>query len=182
MSAAPQPVDRVLRVLRGCLLAGTSAALTVVTHAAAGGGVPDLGLFLLPTVLLAGAGTMVAERVRTRGVMIAILGATQLAVHCLLSMNATSHEMLLAGRAVAGPVPMVVGHVLATVVLAVVLGRVDDVLSAIAAALSTALPTRLPTLPAWAPVGVRVVVGHTEGEIMVVLRRIRSRRGPPSDS
>lgn len=169
-------------MLRGCLLAGTSAALTVATHAAAGGGVPDLGLFLLPTVLLAGAGTMVAERVRARGVMIAVLGGTQLAVHSLLSMNATSHEMLLAGHVVAGPVPMAASHVLATLVLAVVLTRVDDVLSSIGAALSTALPTRPPVLPAWVPVGVRMTVGHASGEVMVVLRRIRSRRGPPYDS
>lgn len=169
-------------MLRGCLLAGTSAALTVITHVAAGGGLPDLGLFLVPTVLLSGAGTMVAERVRTRGIMIAILGSAQLAVHCLLSVNATSHEMLLAGHAVAGPVPMAVGHVLATVALAIVLGRVDAVLAAVAAVLSAALPVRYPVLPAWAPVGVRLTVGHASGEVMVVLRRIRSRRGPPHDS
>ena len=169
-------------MLRGCLLTGSSAALTIATHGAAGGGVPDLGLFLLPTVLLAGAGTVVAERVRTPGVMIAALGGTQLAVHTLLSMNATSHEMLLAGRVVAGPVPMLVGHVLATLVLAVMLSRVDGVLSAIAAALSAALPARPPMLPAWAPVGACVTVRHASSEMMVVLRRIRPRRGPPRDS
>lgn len=169
-------------MLRGCLLGGASAILTIATHMAAGGGVPDLGLFLLPTVLLAGAGTMVAERVRARGVMIALLGGTQLAVHSLLSMNAVSHEMLLAGHAVAGPVAMALGHVLATLVLAVVLSRVDAVLLAVAAALSAVLPVRSPVLPAWAPVGVCLATEHTGGEIMVVLRRIRSRRGPPHDS
>jgi hypothetical protein len=160
-------------------LAGASTALTIATHAAAGGGVPDLGLFLIPTVLLAGAGTMVAERVHARGVMIAVLGSTQLAVHSLLSMNATSHEMLFAGHAAAGPVPMALGHVLATLLLAVMLGRVDDVLSAIAAALSAALPTRPPVLRAWVPAGVRMADGHANGEVMVMLRRIRARRGPP---
>jgi uncharacterized membrane protein len=182
VSAALPRADRALRVVRGCLLAGTSTALTVATHCAAGGGVPDLGLFLLPTVLLSSAGTMVAERVRARGVMVAILGGTQLAVHCLLSMNATSHEMLLGGHAMAGPVPMALGHVVATLLLAVVLSRVDAVLTALAAAVSAALPVRPLVPPAWAPTGVCIAVGHTSGETMVMLRRIRSRRGPPCDS
>jgi hypothetical protein len=160
-------------------LAGTSAALTIATHGAAGGGIPDLGLFLLPTVLLAAAGTMVAERVRSRGVMFVTLGGTQLAVHSLLSMHATSHEMMLAGHAVADPVSMVIGHALATVLLALVLSRVDAVLAAVGAAMAAVLPARRPAFPAWAPVAELVTAGPASGEIMVVLRRIRSRCGPP---
>lgn len=134
-------------MLRGCLLTGTSAALTVTVHSAAGGGVPDLGLFLVPTVLLAGAGTAVAERIRLRGVMIMVLGGMQLDVHLLLSMNAASHELLFAGHAVAGPLPMVLGHALATLLLGVMLSRLDTVLMAIVAAVSTALPARPFVLP-----------------------------------
>ena len=182
MPAAPRPADPALRALRGCLLAGTSTALTVTAHAAAGGGVPDLGLFLLPTVLLAGAGTLLAERVRARGFMIAVLGGTQLAVHSLLSMNATSHEMLLAGHAVAGPVPMAIAHVLATVVLAVILTRADAVLAAVADTIAAVLPRQIPSLPTWAPAAVPVTAQRPSAEIMVVLRRVRTRRGPPSDS
>lgn len=182
MPAAPHPADPALRAVRGCLLAGASTALTVAAHAAAGGGVPDLGLFLLPTVLLAGAGTVVAERVRARGLMIVVLGAMQLAVHSLLSMNATSHEMFLAGPAAAGPVPMALAHVLATLLLALVLTRVDAVLHAVGAAVRAALPVRSFALPAWAPVAVCVAVEQGGGETMVLLRRIRTRRGPPLDS
>ncbi|MFC0432116.1 hypothetical protein [Kutzneria buriramensis] len=182
MPAAPRPVDPVLRALRGCLLAGTSTALTVTAHAAAGGGIPDLGLFLLPTVLLAGAGTLLAERVRGRGVMFAVLGGTQLAVHSLLAMHATSYEMFLAGHAVAGPVPMTIAHVLATAVLAVVLTHADAVLAAVADVLSTVVPRPVPALPAWAPVAVPVTAPCPGTEVMLLLRRVRSRRGPPSDS
>ncbi|MFI9388391.1 hypothetical protein [Kutzneria sp. NPDC052558] len=182
MPAVPRPADPALRALRGCLLAGASTALTIAAHAAAGGGVPDIGLFLLPTVLLAGAGTILAERVRTRGVLMVVLGSTQLAVHSLLSMKATSHEMLLAGRAVAGPVSMTIAHVLATVIFAVILTHADAVLAAVVDALSAALPRRIPTLPAWAPVAMPVTTERPRTEVMVVLRRVRARRGPPSDS
>lgn len=182
MPTASRPADPALRALRGCLLAGTSTALTVTAHVAAGGGVPDLGLFLLPTVLLAGAGTLLAERVRRRGVMVTVLGATQLAVHSLLSMNATSHQTLLPGHAVAGPVPMAIAHVLATVALAVILTRADAALAAISDALEAVVPRALPALPAWAPVAVPVTAPCPHAEVMVVLRRVRTRRGPPSDS
>jgi hypothetical protein len=177
---APRPVDPALRVVRGCLLAGTSAALTVASHAAAGGGLPDLGLFLLPTVLLTGAGTVLAERVRTRGVMFGVLGGTQFAVHSLLSMNATSHKML-AGDAVAGTLSMTIAHVLVTAILAAILTHADAVLSALADALAAVLPRRISPPAAWtAPAP---VVAHCPStEIMVVLRRVRTRRGPPSDS
>jgi hypothetical protein len=164
------------------LLTGTSTALTVTAHAAAGGGVPDLGLFLVPTVLLGGAGTMIAERVRSRGSMIMVLSGMQLAVHLLLSMNAASHEMLFAGHAVAGPLPMVLVHALATLLLAVLLSRVDAVLTAIVAAVSAALPTRPFVLPAWAPVGPCIADGHVNGEMTTLWCRVRTRRGPPTDS
>ncbi|EWM19065.1 hypothetical protein KUTG_09369 [Kutzneria sp. 744] len=168
--------------MRGCLLAGASAALTITAHVAAGGGVPDLGLFLLPTVLLAGAGTLLAERLRGRGVLFAVLGGTQLAVHSLLSVNATSHEALLAGHAMAGPVPMAIAHVLATAILAVILTHADAVLRALTAALAAVLPRPIPALPARTPAAVPVVAQCPSTEIMVVLRRVRTRRGPPSDS
>jgi hypothetical protein len=180
--AASRPADPALRAVRGCLLAGASAALTITAHAAAGGGVPDLGLFLLPTVLLAGAGTLLAERVRGRGVMFAVLGGTQLAVHSLLSMNATSHEVLLGGHAMAGPVPMAIAHVLATAILAAILTHADAVLCALADVLSAVLPRRIQALPARTSAAVLVVAECPSTEIMVVLRRVRTRRGPPSDS
>jgi hypothetical protein len=177
---ARRSVDPALRAVRGCLLAGTSAALTVASHAAAGGGLPDLGLFLLPTVLLTGAGTLLAERIRTRGVMFGVLGGTQLAVHTLLSMNATSHPML-AGDAVAGKLSMTVAHVLVTAILTVILTHADAVLCALAGALAAVLPRRISPLAAWTA-SARVVAHCPSTEIMVVLRRVRPRRGPPSDS
>jgi len=103
-------------------------------------------------------------------------------VHSLLSMNATSHQTLLPGHAVAGPVPMAIAHVLATVALAVILTRADAALAAIADALEAVVPRALPALPAWAPVAVPVTAPCPHAEVMVVLRRVRTRRGPPSDS
>ncbi|MFC0541797.1 hypothetical protein [Kutzneria chonburiensis] len=182
MPAAARVADPALRVVRGGLLAGASTVLTVTAHVAAGGGVPDLGLFLLPTVLLAGAGTLLAERIRARGVMIAALGGMQLATHSLLSVNATSHQMLLGGRAVAGPVPMAIAHVLATLILAAILTHADAVLTAVVVALAAVLPRPMPALPAWAPVVGPRPASRPSTEVMIVLRRVRTRRGPPSDS
>ncbi|HTI24230.1 MAG TPA: hypothetical protein VL652_24760 [Kutzneria sp.] len=182
MPAAPRVADPALRVVRGGLLAGVSAALTVTAHMAGGGGVPDLGLFLLPTVLFAGAGTLLAERIRARGVTIAVLGGMQLAIHSLLSVNATSHQMLLGGRAVAGPVPMAIAHVLATLILAAILTHADAVLTAIGVALAAVFPARMSALPAWAPVAGPMPAPRPSTEVMIVLRRVRTRRGPPSDS
>lgn len=181
---ASTPVDGALRVVRAGLLAVTSAALTVAAHGIAGGGLPNPGLTVLCTLLVAGAGMAVADRRRHWVSILGVLSASQLAAHALLTTTSAeaAHGPAM-GHAMAGPVAMTVGHGLATLVLAVVLARADALLVAAASGLDRLLPRRLAPLPASPPARVLVTsVEVSTTEVMVLLRRIRTRRGPPHDS
>jgi len=75
---------------------------------------------------------------------------------------------------------MTLAHMAATVVLAVVLARADTVVAAVGEALSIALPLAPPSLPAWSPLGIRIVCVESKSTVVaVVLRRVLPRRGPP---
>lgn len=171
------------RVVRGCLLATSSLALTVAAHGAAGGGVPDVGLILLPTALIGWAGTALATRRRSRAGLMAVLGVSQLFMHMLLATSMPAvHDAPPSAHAAAGPVAMTIGHILATVVLGVVVAHADALLLAVATALAATWPRRPPPppVPAWSPPGKLIVAfpPATTG-IGVLLGRILPRRGPP---
>src|ERR1700743_3007616 len=93
MTGRPTPTRGAPRVWRGVALAVTSAMLAVAAHAAAGGGLPDPGLTALLTIGVAAVGVALADRRRSAGAIIAVLGAAQLATHVLPSFA----EMGMAG-------------------------------------------------------------------------------------
>jgi hypothetical protein len=151
-SAAPDAwaTRGVPRASRGVALAGCSAALAVAAHAAAGGSVPSPGLTLVLTVLLAGAGTALADRRRGFPAILAAVGASQLGMHVLLAglgqdhsaagHGSAEHGSAVHGSAVHGgvvpaPVAMVALHVAATVLIAVLLARAENTAFALAAVL-----------------------------------------------
>ncbi|KAA2255946.1 hypothetical protein F0L68_27540 [Solihabitans fulvus] len=174
MSAAV--TTRAFRVVRGCLLAAASTALTVTAHGVACGSLPDVGPLLVFTALVAAVGTVLAGRGRRPAVTMAVMGATQLGAHALLSLGA-SHP---AAPLVAGPVVMTAAHGLAAVAMAAMLDRADAMLLAVSATLHRIVPRPLPVLPASRPMptlAVPVCAGGTE--MSVLLRRTQSRRGPP---
>lgn len=172
----------------------SAAALTVAAHGAAGGALPEAGLPVLFTVLLAGAGTAVADR-RQGVVGIALtLGAAQFGQHVLLSLLGHAHpgtagaagvtssaDVDTAGAAV-GSQWMLLAHVLAALLTALLLARAEAAVFAIAAALALLLPRRLTPAPAWAPLRLptrSLSWGNAGGVLEVLLRRVHGRRGPP---
>jgi hypothetical protein len=180
VTGQPTPTRGALRVLRGCALAVTSATLAVAAHALSGGELPDPALTALLTVGVAAAGIALADRRRSPGAILALLGAAQLATHVMLSFAG----MQMAGTSV--PVPHVNGfvmlgaHAVAVLVSAGLLARADAVVFLLAAVVSMLLPRMLvaPPVPDW-PTGTRPDVLPQVRTIAVLLCRSHARRGPP---
>ncbi|MCP2169045.1 hypothetical protein [Goodfellowiella coeruleoviolacea] len=186
------------RALRAGLLAVSSAALTVTAHGLAGGALPEVGLPVLFTVALAGAGTAVADRRQGLIGIAATLGASQVGQHVLLSLLGHDHPAeppVTASPTTASPgtgtdVPgltassgwMTLAHVLAALLTALLLARAETAVFAIAAALALLLPRRLCPPPAWAPLRLSAIPAIRAGSgsaLDVLLRRAHRRRGPP---
>ncbi|SHE65293.1 hypothetical protein SAMN05444320_101681 [Streptoalloteichus hindustanus] len=166
---------------RGAALALSSATLAVAAHAAAGGSVPDTGLAAVLTVLMAGAGTAMADRRRSAPAILAALGGSQVLLHVLLQALA-GHG---AHHAPPGfdPSRMVATHVVATLLTAALLVGAERAVFAVAAALAMLLPRRLAPPPAWAPLRLASVpIGTVPLPLDVLLRRVHTRRGPPARS
>ncbi|WP_020669001.1 hypothetical protein [Amycolatopsis nigrescens] len=166
------------------MLAVSAAALAVTAHAAAGGGVPDVSLTLLLTVLIGWVATSLAGRTRGLPGILAVLGAAQLIMHLVLTelMGHSGHSGL--GVPPAGL--MTLAHVLATAGTALLLAHAERMLLAVAAGLRLLLPVLwrhapVPHGPARALPGVPdAAPGHLE--MSVLLRRVCARRGPPACS
>ncbi|HWE88314.1 MAG TPA: hypothetical protein VG317_02470 [Pseudonocardiaceae bacterium] len=167
-----------LRVLRGVLMAVTSAGLAVSAHAVAGGGLPDTGLTVLLTLVVAAVGVALAGKRLSRLGMLVTLGGSHLGMHLLLTTAATSAGMT-AGRV--DPTLMLAGHVVAVLLAAVVLTKADSAIFVLAAVWSMLLPRRLKPLPVrYAPPRPPVPgAAPTDRVREVLLRRSRARRGPP---
>jgi hypothetical protein len=174
------------RVLSGWLLALSSAALSIAGHGAAGGGVPDTASTAVLTVLVAWAGTALADRMRGIPATLAVLATVQLGMHLLLSEVATHATHLPAPGAVNGWL-MLLGHGAALGVTAVLLTRATEALVAVAGARDwlyrqlAALWYPADTAPA-ATVVISTVPARPGHLLEVQLRRVRSRRGPPDCS
>jgi hypothetical protein len=164
-------------VLRGVTLAGCSAALAVAAHAAAGGVLPSAGLTVVLTAVLAGAGVALADRRRGLPAIFAVVAASQLAMHTLLSQAGHGHP------AVDATVQMTVLHAAAAVLVAVLLAGAEGAVFTAVAVLRWLLsgvvlvPRPLPDVRL-AP---RLVAPVAAGSITldVLLRRVHARRGPP---
>ncbi len=180
MTATPTPTRGLPRFCRGGVLAVTSATLAVAAHAVAGGGLPDAGVTALLTIGVAAVGVALADRRRSIGAIIAVLGAAQLATHVLLSFA----EMGMAGdMGMVGhgyTLPMLGAHAVAVLLSAWLLVRADDALFLAASVLARLLP-RLLSLPGVpeAPQHPRPAVPGQDRSTTVLLRRSNARRGPP---
>jgi hypothetical protein len=172
----PSPTRGVLRVLRGGALAAVSATLAVSAHAVAGGMAPDTGLTVLVTAGVAAAGIAVADRRRSTGAILAVLGAAQLATHVLLSVD----EMPMPGSPHVDGWTMTAAHALAVLLSAVLLSRADAALFLVVAVLAMLLPSvwTAPPVPSAPSVARRRAPAHDRCTA-VLLHRSHARRGPP---
>jgi hypothetical protein len=174
------------RTLSGWLLALSSAALSIAGHGAAGGGMPDTASTAVLTVLIAWAGTSLADRIRGIATTFAVLATVQIVMHLLLTEVATHASHLPTSGAVNGWL-MFVGHGAALSVTAVLLTRATEALAAVAGARDWLLRHIAMLWYPADPVPAATVVISAEparpGHLLeVLLRRVRSRRGPPACS
>jgi len=168
-------------VARGLTAASVCALLTYSGHRAAGGAMPDLGLLVVLTLLLAGFLTTLADRRRGPLAILAMVGGSQLALHGLLQLLAGSHSDAMTGPAGPGTLAMLGAHALATVVTSVVLAGAEDAVFTVAHALARALPlTSSAPRAAEQPSRLSAITGPLDGRLRgVLLRRLHLRRGPP---
>ena len=137
--------------LRGVTLTLLVALLTTIAHVGAGGSLPDLSLLV---------------------VVLPLLGGGQLVLHATLS---ALHPMAADGER-----PMLVVHVLITLVTAVAVRYADAAVLAVAAALRRVLPRRLTPPPADRPLPTRPVAPlHVPARRARRLAVAHVRRGPP---
>lgn len=175
MTAQPTPIRGAPRWCRGAALAVTSATLAVTAHAVAGGGLPNAGLTVLLTVGVAAVGVALADRRRSTGAILAVLGGAQLATHVLLSLGESmpmAHDYDLR---------MLAAHAAAVVVTALLLAGADTAVLRCAGLLAMLLPrlaVRLPRPPD-VPVAVRPWARPRAVATSTLLCRSHGRRGPP---
>lgn len=159
-------------LVRGVLLAGCFATLSVSAHALGDGQLPPLGITALLAGLVGWVSAAAAEHTRGPHGVLLVLGTAQLITHLLLSE--------LSGHGGGGP-GMVGTHTAACVLTALLVARAETLLDLAAAATRRLLPTlwRAPAVPTGR---VRRVVIQAPGGhnlIEVLLRRICGTRGPP---
>jgi hypothetical protein len=162
------------------MLAVTSAVLAVAAHAAAGGGLPSTGLTALLTVGVAAAGIAMAGGRRSTLAILTVLGAAQVAIHVLLSVQSLTGGMGTHGMAFDG-VGMIGAHTIAVLLSACLLAKADAAVFALVALLAMVLPTVLcvPPVPE-APAGPRPFPTPVD-RLTVRIRSLggNGRRGPP---
>lgn len=171
----PVPTRGALRVVRGALLAATSAALAIAAHAVASGMLPSAGLTLLLTLGVAAGGTALADRQRGPGAVLLALGTAQLGMHLILSVAGHGGDQPVNGWLMTG------GHALAVLCAAGLLARAEAALFAVASALGRLLPRRwatAPTMPT-ALVAAPRLPAPADRALSVLLCRCLGRRGPP---
>jgi hypothetical protein len=166
--------------MRGWSLAVCSAALAIAAHGMAGGGTPDTALAVLLTMLVAWAGTSVADRRRGLFSVLASLGTAQLAMHLVLNYVIPSHVGHHA--APMDPAAMLATHVTATLLAGLLLAKADSVLGVVASAIR--LLRGLVEVPAFPAVAAGIYVApasphHTGHMLRVVFKKVCTRRGPP---
>ncbi|MFD1150177.1 hypothetical protein [Saccharothrix hoggarensis] len=171
MTTRPAPT----RFARAVLLAVTSAALSVAAHGAAGGAVTEFAPALPLTLLIAFAGTALADRGRRPWTTLATLGVAQVGQHALLNLG---HHGVDGPGLGFGPAAMTAAHVVAALLTGLLLARADAALSALVTAVFRLLPPLEPLAPVGAPVALVPAPAATT-PVSVLLRRVNGRRGPP---
>jgi hypothetical protein len=177
-----------LRVVRGGLLAVSSAVLAVSAHTLADGSLPDLPMTVLLTVMVGWTATALAAKARGPMSTIAILGAAQIVMHVVLTTlalhsNAHAETHAVTSGAMSG-LTMTATHTFATILTALLVTRADAMLLTVLNAMRLLLP------PVWraAPVPDTVLapipvpapeIGQLVSELF---RSTLGRRGPPVHS
>lgn len=170
-------------MLRGVLLATTSAALAVTAHVCAGGTLPNFGLTLTFAGLLAALGVSMADRQHSTPAILGTLAMSQLALHLLLQTLAGHRRGPTVPVPEFDPALMTAGHALAALLTGLLLSRAEQAVFRAAAALGLLLPRRLTPLPVLRPPRVPPVPAEPGGGVVqVLLRRAHPRRGPPQHS
>jgi hypothetical protein len=169
------------RLLRGGAVGLLTGALAIAAHVEADGAVPDLGLAVLPVVLLCAVASALAARERGPLQILALVGVGQLAVHTFLTTPAVHHPHRGSHLAAADhSTLMVAAHAVATVLVVAVLAGAERTVFALTAALGSILPQRLSPLPATAPLRVSALAVPASPHLAEMLgREVRTRRGPP---
>lgn len=175
------------QALRGWLLAVSSTSLAIAAHGLAGGGLPDAALTVPLTVLIAWGATAFANRLQGVVSLTAVLGALQYALHLLLTESANNHASHLTGGPPVSGLAMFTGHALATLITAALLARASTAVirasSALAWLRGQLRALLAPPVPAPATIGLVSAVPARPGSLLeILLRRVRSRRGPPARS
>lgn len=174
MTSPNAPARGALRVLRGGALAVTSATLAVTAHVIGGGAAPATGLVVLLTLLVAAAGTALADRRRSGRAILGALAVSHLSIHTILMLSCSMSDADIAWPA------MVTAHLVAVLCTAILLTKAESAIFAVAAALAMLLPRPLPP-PA---VRSRQRPPHPAPDtcwvLDVLLRRVVARRGPPA--
>ena len=153
------------------MLAVSSTTLAVTAHGVAGGGWPEMLPVLPLSLLIALAGTALADRWRSSWTIVGALGVTELAQHLLLSV--------MHGDAVFGSGVMAGAHGVALVLTAVLLAKADAAIVAVGGAVRRLLPV-VPSFPHPDRFVAAPVLALPAGHVLdVLLRRSLGRRGPP---
>jgi hypothetical protein len=154
--------------------------LAIAAHGMAGGSTPDTALAVLLTMLVAWAGTSIADRRQGPVAVLVALGTAQLAMHLVLTYVVPWH--VEHHEAPVDPAAMWATHILATLVTGLLLTKADTALSVVGSAIQLlrglleapvfpVVPAAIHALPA-SP--------HRSGHMLqVVLRKVCGRRGPP---
>jgi hypothetical protein len=170
-----------MRVVRGGLLAISSAALAVSAHVLADGDLPDAAMTVLLTVLIGWTATALAAKTRGPIPTVAVLGAGQLIMHVALSTLATHPEPHAANAGAMNGVALTATHAGATIVTALLVTRAESVLQAVVHAMRLLLPAIWRALPVMDTVAKPTLVVSPEigQSVSELCRRAHGRRGPP---
>lgn len=112
MSWSPQQQ----RLVRGGVFGAVVWMLTLLGHAAAGGGLPGFGGLLVVFVLAMALGSAVAGRRRHVPMLVFLLLAGQSLMHTVLSVTSHAHATSVTGT-------MLVSHIAVAVIAAVIIDR-----------------------------------------------------------
>lgn len=174
----PRHFTATVRTLRGAALGAATAAIGIAAHVAGGGEVPGTGPTLGIAVLVAWAGTALADRQRGPAATVAALALGQAMLHAVLVLpSGFGQPELPAGT---GTVGLPAEHAVAVLLMGLLLAWADDVFLAALRLVRVVLRRFRTRVPARAPLWVPVLPAFAyDGAKDVLLRRTRSRRGPP---
>jgi hypothetical protein len=171
------PTSGAGRLLRGGAAGVATGVLAVVAHVVAEGVLPSAGLVVAPVLLLAVAAAGLAGRERGPAQVLALVGAGQLAMHVLMSLDASPHDH--GARSTASGPLMVAWHAVATLVVVAVLAGAERAVFAVAEALASALPRKTNAAPVTGPLRTAAVAAGWIPETGVARCGEPTRRGPP---